>query len=47
MPGEEGFVERDVLDTNDAFVGFVFNYPVDHQKRIAVRQYRLDLCDVQ
>jgi hypothetical protein len=40
--GQISFVQRDVLDADDALVGLELGYAIDEQKRIAVRKDPLD-----
>jgi hypothetical protein len=47
MACEEGFVKCDVLYSNYALARLIVDYPIDQQKRIAVRQDRLDLGYIQ
>jgi hypothetical protein len=40
--GQVAFVQRDVLDADDALVGLELGYAIDEQKRVAVRKDPLD-----
>src|SRR5256885_2570036 len=43
MPCKKRLVESDALNPDHALVCLILDYPIDQQKRITVRQDRLDL----
>lgn len=47
MAGEKRFVGADVFDADGAFSFFDFKNAVDKQKRIAMRNDRLNLLDIK
>ena len=46
VAGEEGFVDRDVLQRADAFAGFQFQHPVHKQEGVTMRKPFEDLVNV-
>ena len=46
MAVEEGFIDSDILDSNDPLHPLQFQDPVQQEKRVAVSQKSLDLINV-